>query len=198
MGGSLGQALGLIINSIGGLYILAVLLRFLLQAVRADFYNPVSQAIIKITTPALFPFRKIIPGYRGLDFAALILALVLNSAATALMILAEGFRLPSIGIIVSWSFVGLIAFILNIYFFALIISIIASFVAPFSSNPVLLVVYQILEPIYSRVRRVIPPIGGLDLSPLFIFLAINILEIFLVNYFATHLNLPRNLVIGIR
>lgn len=190
--------MGLIINSIGGLYILAVLLRFLLQAVRADFYNPVSQAIIKITTPALFPFRKIIPGYRGLDFAALILALVLNSAATALMILAEGFRLPSIGIIVSWSFVGLIAFILNIYFFALIISIIASFVAPFSSNPVLLVVYQILEPIYSRVRRVIPPIGGLDLSPLFIFLAINILEIFLVNYFATHLNLPRNLVIGIR
>ena len=198
MGGSLGEALKLIINSLGGLYILAVLLRFMLQAVRADFYNPVSQAIVKVTTPALFPFRKIIPGYRGLDFAALVLALVLSSICTALMILASGFRLPDIGIIVSWSFVGLIAFVLNIYFFALVISIVASFVAPFSSNPVLLIVYQILEPIYSRIRRIIPPIGGLDLSPLFIFLAINVLEILIVNYLAAHLSLRPDLVIGIR
>ncbi len=195
--GSMGQALILIINTVGGLYILAVLLRFLLQAVHADFYNPVSQAIVKVTSPALMPFRRFIPGFRGLDFASLVLALVLNSVATSLIILAAGFSLPGIGTIVSWSFVGLLGFILDIYFFALIISIIASFVAPFSGNPVLLVVYQILEPVYSRVRRVIPPLGGLDLSPIFIFLFINILEVLIVNPFIQGLRPRTDLVIGV-
>lgn len=197
MSASLAQALALIVKSIGGLYILVVLLRFLLQAVRADFYNPVSQAIIKVTTPALAPFRRVVPGFRGFDFASLILALVLNSAATALLITLAGFKLPGIGTIVSWSFVGLVSFVLNLYFYALIISIIASFVAPFSGNPILLVVYQILEPLYSRVRRIIPPMGGLDLSPIFIFLGINLLEILLVNPMAQGLRLRPDLVLGI-
>jgi YggT family protein len=192
-----GQALVLILNSLGGLYILAVLLRFLFQAAKADFYNPVSQAIVKVTTPTLMPFRKVIPGYRGLDFASLMLALVLNTVATALMVLAAGFSLPDIGTIVSWAFVGLIAFILNIYFYALLISVIASFIAPFSGNPILLMIQQILDPVYSRIRRIIPPMGGLDFSPLFIFLAINVLEILVVNTFANGLRLPANLVIGI-
>jgi YggT family protein len=197
MGAALSQTLSLIITSLGGLYILAVLLRFLLQAVRADFYNPVSQAIVKVTSHALMPFRRVIPGYRGFDFASLLLALVLSSAATALLILLGGYTLPSIGFIVAWAFVGLIAFILNIYFYALVISIIASFVAPFSGNPMLLVVYQILEPLYSRIRRIIPPMGGLDLSPIFIFLAINVIEIMLVNTLARGLRLQPDFVIGI-
>jgi YggT family protein len=179
------------------LYILAVLLRFLLQAVKADFYNPASQAIVKITTPLLKPFRKVIPGFRGLDFAALFLALALNTAATSMMIFVGGYTLPGIGIIVSWALVGLLAFILNIYYYSLMISVIASFIAPFSGNPILLVIYQILEPINSRVRRIIPPMGGLDLSPLFIFLGINVLEILLVNSIAQGLNLRPDLVIGI-
>jgi YggT family protein len=197
MGPTIGKALILIINSLGGLYILAVLLRFLLQAVKADFYNPASQAIVKITTPLLKPFRKVIPGFRGLDFAALFLALALNTAATSMMIFVGGYTLPGIGIIVSWALVGLLAFILNIYYYSLMISVIASFIAPFSGNPILLVIYQILEPINSRVRRIIPPMGGLDLSPLFIFLGINVLEILLVNSIAQGLNLRPDLVIGI-
>ncbi len=197
MGASLSQTLSLIITNLGGLYILAVLVRFLLQAVRADFYNPVSQAIVKVTSPALKPFRRVIPGYRGIDFASLILALVLSSAFTALLIWVGGYNLPSIGIIVAWAFVGLVDFILNIYFYALVISIVASFVAPFSGNPLLLVVYQILEPIYSRIRRIIPPMGGLDLSPIFIFLAINVTEIMVVGTLARGLGLQPDFVIGI-
>jgi len=197
MGGPLGQALILIINSLGGLYILAVLLRFLLQAVRADFYNPVSQVIIKATAIPLAPLRRIIPGFRGFDVASLILALLLSSLATALMILASGNSLLPISTIVSWSFVGLLSFILNLYFYALIISIIASFVAPFSGNPVLLIVHQILEPIYSRVRRIIPPMGGLDLSPIFIFLTIRVIEMLVIFPLAQNLRLSAPLVIGI-
>lgn len=196
MGAALGQAVNLIITSVGGLYLLAVLLRFLLQAVRADFYNPVTQVIVKATTVLLAPLRRIIPGWRGFDFASLVLALLLNSLFTALMILFAGFNLPAIGTIVSWAFAGILSFLLNIYFYALVISIIASFIAPFSGNPALLIVQQILEPLYSRIRRVLPPMGGLDLSPIFIFLAIEVLEV-LLGSFAQGLRLRTDLVIGI-
>lgn len=197
MGAALAQTLTLIIKSLGGLYLLAVLLRFLLQAVRADFYNPVSQAIVKVTAPALLPFRRVIPGYRGIDFASLVLALVLNSAFTALLIAVAGFSLPGIGFIVSWAFVGLMSFVLKIYFWSLIISIVASFVAPFSGNPILLVVYQVLEPLYSRIRRIIPPMGGLDLSPIFIFLAIQVIEIMVIGTLGRGLRLQPDFVIGL-
>jgi len=196
MGAALAQTLTLIIKSLGGLFLLAVLLRFLLQAVRADFYNPVSQAIVKITAPVLLPFRRVIPGYRGIDFASLVLALVLNSIFTTLLVLIAGFK-PDIGIMVAWAFIGLISFFLKIYFWSLIISIIASFVAPFSGNPVLLVVYQILEPLYSRIRRIIPPMGGLDLSPIFIFLAINVIEIMVIGTLGRGLRLQPDFVIGL-
>ena len=189
MSGSIGQALVLIINSLGGLFILAILLRFMLQAARADFYNPVTQAIVKVTSPVLVPFRKIIPGYRGFDFAALVLALVVNSAATAVMILAAGYNLPDVGRIVSWALVGLLSFTLKIYFYALLVSVIASWIAPFSGHPVLLLIYQILDPLYKRVRRVIPPLGGLDFSPLFIFLGIQVVEIVVVNTLAQSLRM---------
>jgi YggT family protein len=174
-----------------------VLLRFLLQAVRADFYNPLSQAIVKITARPLATFRKVIPGYRGLDFASLVFALVLNTLFTAIMIFAAGFNLPGIGIIVSWAFVGLLSFFFNIYYFGLIIQVIASFIAPFSGNPILLMIYQILDPINSRVRRVIPPMGGLDLSPLFIFLGIKVLQIIILTPLVQQLRLDPSYVIGI-
>jgi YggT family protein len=196
MGAALAQTLTLIIKSLGGLFLLAVLLRFLLQAVRADFYNPVSQAIVKVTAPVLLPFRRIIPGYRGIDFASLVLALVLNSVFTALLVLIAGY-MPEIGIVVAWAFIGLVGFFLKIYFWSLIISIIASFVAPFSGNPVLLVVYQILEPIYSRIRRIIPPMGGLDLSPIFIFLAINVVEIMVIGTLGRGVGIDPRFVIGL-
>ncbi len=189
-------ALILIIKTIGSLYILAILLRFLLQAARADFYNPVTQAIVKVTTPALFPFRKIIPGYRGYDFAALVLALTLSALATALMVLIYSGGLLAVGTMVSWAFLGLVNFILDIYLYSTFISIIASFVAPFSGNPALLVVYQILEPVYSRVRRVIPPMGGLDLSPIFILLGIRVIRMALVFSLAGRVGLQPGLVIG--
>jgi YggT family protein len=197
MGNSFSQVLLLIINTLGGLYIFAILLRFLLQATRADFYNPVSQSIVKFTSPLLAPLRRIIPGYRGFDFAALVLALVLNTVATALMIIIAGFNLPAIGSIVAWSFVGLVDFILNIYFYGLLISIIASWIAPYSGNPVLLLIHQLLEPLMKRVHKVIPPMGGLDFSPIFVFLGIQVVEILVVQGLAQSLRLPPDFVIGI-
>lgn len=197
MQGPLGEVFFLLIRTLGGVLLFAILARFLLQAARADFYNPVTQSLVKLTNPVLAPFHKVIPGFRGLDFSALVAALLLNSLCTALLIKSAGFMLPSIGIIVSWSFVGILSFILDIYFFGLLISIIASWVAPYSGNPVLMLIHQLIEPIQSRFRRVIPPLGGLDFSPIFIFLAIQVVEIMVVQPFAAGLRLNPNYVLGI-
>ncbi len=200
MGSAIGESLVLVINTLGGLFILAVLLRFLLQATGADFYNPVSQAIVKATNPAIKPLRKIIPSYRNLDFGPLILAILLNIAATSTMILAAGLDLPGVGSIISWAVVGILSFILKIYFFTLIISIIASWIAPFSGNPALMLASQIIEPLQSLFRKVIPPMGGLDFSPIFIFLGIQIIENTVIGTLAQALGMnPRvfQFVIGI-
>lgn len=193
----MGQSLVLIINTLGGVFLFAILMRFLLQSAGADFYNPVSQALARLTNPVLAPLRRLIPRWRGFDFGALVTALLFNCLATALMFLAAGLGLPDLGAIVSWSFVGVLSFVLDIYFFGLLISIIASWVAPYSGNPILILVHQLIEPIQSRFRRVIPPLGGLDFSPIFIFLAISVIEIMVVNPLAISLRLPPALVIGI-
>jgi len=178
--GAIGNVGVLLVGTLGGLYILAVLLRFLLQIARADFYNPFTQAIVRVTDPALRIFRRIIPGYRGLDFAALVLAFVAECITTALLISLHGFSFPGLGLIVTWSAVGLLSFIINIYFWALIISIIASFIAPFSGHPALVLVRQLTEPIMAPFRRILPPMGGLDLSPIFVFLALQVIRAVLI------------------
>ena len=179
--GAIGNVGVLLVGTLGGLYILAVLLRFLLQIARADFYNPFTQAIVRVTDPAVRILRRIIPGYRGLDFASLVLAFAVECACTALLINFSGYSFPGMGLIVTWSAVGLLSFILNIYFWALIISIIASFIAPFSSHPALVLVRQLTDPIMAPFQRLLPPMGGLDLSPIFVFLALQIIRAVLIS-----------------
>lgn len=183
----LGSSLALIFNALVGLYLLAILLRFLLQIARADFYNPVSQAVIRVTDPMVRVFRSFIPGYRGIDFSTLILALVVEAIAICGLILLYGGSIPSVGFIVTWAFVGILYFIINIYYWAIIASIIMSFVMLFSGNmnphPILQLIWQITEPVMAPVRKVIPPMGGLDFSPIFIFIGIGLLKNVIANVF---------------
>lgn len=182
-----GSSLALIFNALAGLYILAILLRFLLQLARADVYNPVSQAVIRVTNPAVRVFRNFIPGYRGLDFSSLILALVVEGISICVLILLYGGDIPSLTFVITWAFVGILYFIINIYYFAIIASIIMSFVMLFSGNmnphPILQLVWQLTEPVMAPVRKIIPPMGGLDFSPIFIFIAIGLIQNFLVQTF---------------
>jgi YggT family protein len=196
MGNAFVEALILVVSKLGGLYIAAVMVRFLLQAARADFYNPFCQAIVKATSPLLNPLRRIIPSWRGFDIAALVLALLLNTVATAVMCMASGSGL-ALSTFVSWSFVGLIGLTLDIYFYAMMASIIASFVAPFNGHPLLLVIYQLLQPFYKLAHRILPPMGGLDLSPLLLMLAIKVIEILVSNPLAQGLRIVPGLVIGV-
>ena len=188
--GQAGNAVAQIFNTVAGLYLLFVVARFLLQLAKADFYNPISQAVFKITDPMVKVFRSFIPGYRGIDFSSLILAFFVQFAAISLTILLYGGSLPSISFIVTWSFVGVLNFIILFYYYALIASIVMSFVMMFSGNmnphPILSLVWQITEPIMSPVRKVIPPMGGLDFSPIFIFLVIGLIRNFIYQSFGVN------------
>lgn len=183
----LGSSVATILNVLVGIYLLAVLLRFLLQIAKADFYNPMSQAVIRITDPAVKVFRKFIPGYRGIDFSTLVLAFVIEAAAICALILAYGGDIPSPTYIVTWAFVGVVLFVVNIYYYAIIASIIMSFVMMFSGNmnphPLLQLIWQLTEPVMGPIRKVIPPMGGLDFSPIFIFIAIQLIQNFLISTF---------------
>lgn len=183
----LNSSAALIFNALGGLYLLAILLRFLLQIAKADFYNPVSQTVIRLTDPAVKLFRSFIPGYLGIDFSSLILALVVEAAAICVLILLYGGGIPGIRFIVTWAFVGVIYFTINIYYYAIIASIIMSFVTVFSGSvnphPILRLIWQLTEPVMAPVRKVVPPIGGLDFSPIFIFIIIRLIQNALIRTF---------------
>ena len=175
--GSIGS---LLVSTMGTLFMMAVLLRFLLQISRADFYNPITQMVVRVTDPGVQLFRRFIPGFKGVDFATLGFAMLVQCTLICVLILIAGFELPSVGLVMTWAVGGIINFILDIYFWALLVSIVSSFIAPFSEHPALVLVRQLTEPIMAPFRRLLPSMGGLDLSPIFVFLAIQILKILLV------------------
>ena len=188
--GQAGSAIAQIFNTIAGLYLLFVVARFLLQLAKADFYNPISQAVFKATDPAVRLFRSFIPGYKGVDFSSLILAFIVQFLAISITIFLYSGTIPSVGFIVTWSFIGLLNFIILFYYYALIASIVMSFITMFSGNmnphPILLLVWQITEPIMAPFRRVIPPMGGLDFSPILIFLIIGLIRNFIYQTFGVN------------
>ena len=176
----LGSSGALIFNALLGIYLLAVVLRFLLQVAQADFYNPISQSVVKITDPAVRIFGTFIPGYRGIDFSSLVLALLVQAVSISGLIILYGGSIPSLGFVITWASVGVINFIIMIYYYAVIASIIMSFVMMFSGNmnphPFLRLIWQLTDPVMSPVRKVIPPMGGLDFSPIFIFIGIGLVR----------------------
>lgn len=198
--GVLGNSAALIFNALAGLYLLAVLLRFLLQVARADFYNPVSQAVVRVTDPLVRMFRSFIPGYRGIDFSSLVLAFIVECVAICVLLLLYGFAIPSLGFVITYAFVGVIYFIVMIYYYAIIGSIIMSFIMLFSGNmnphPLLRLIWQLTEPVMAPIRKIMPPMGGLDFSPIFIFIGIGIIRSILIDSFNISEQIAR-VVIGI-
>ncbi len=166
-----------LISTIIGLYIIIVLLRFLLQLVKADFYNPVSQFIVKATSPVLIPMRRFIPGLLGLDIASLLLAYSLQCMENFLLFALRDIPLSPLFIL--WHSIGsLLTLLLYIYFFAILIQVIISWVSPGTYNTATALIHQITEPVMRPARRLLPPFSGFDLSPIVVFVALNILIMF--------------------
>lgn len=179
-----------VLQTLGSLYLLIVLLRFVLQLVRANFYNPLCQFVVKATQPLLKPLRRIIPSVFGLDMSSLVLAILLQLALMALtLLLTYGTTGNPLQLFI-WAIIGVTALFLKIFFFALIISVILSWVAPGSHNPGAELVNQICEPALAPFRKILPNLGGLDLSPIFAFLALKLIDMLVINNLAAMTMMP--------
>jgi len=168
-----------LINTLFSLYILTIMLRFILAAVRADFYNPVSQFLVKVTNPLLLPLRKLIPAIGKVDTSSLVLMLVLQMASFGLIALLRGGQI-SLGALVILSIAELVGLLLNVFLFAIFIQVILSWVNPGTYNPVVSLLYSITEPVLRPCRRLIPPMSGMDLSPLVALIAIQLAKMLLL------------------
>ena len=179
-----------VLQTLGSLYLLIVLMRFVLQLVRANFYNPLCQFIVKATQPLLKPLRRIIPSLFGLDMSSLVLAILVQLALMALTLLLTYGTTGNFVQLLVWAIIGVTALFLKIFFFALIISVILSWVAPGSHNPGAELVNQICEPALAPFRRLLPNLGGLDISPILAFMVLKLLDMLVINNLAAMTGMP--------
>lgn len=166
-----------IVKTLFDLYIITFLLRFALQWVRADFRNPLSQFIMRVTNPVVVPLRRVVPSWGGLDLATLLATLLLELIATLVIFWMIPGDLPSIGLLLYWVLLRIIVTTLRLYFFLILIHVILSWVSPGTYSPVTQVLGNLTEPVLRPVRRLIPAIGGIDLSPLFVLIGLQALII---------------------
>jgi YggT family protein len=171
------QAIVFLLNSLFDIYLMIVLLRVWLQWARADFYNPLSQFVVKATHPILAPMRRVIPSLGGLDLAAVLLALIVAVLKfTTLTLLLDAPFQPLVMLI--FSLLLVIKQAGTLLFWMLVLRAILSWVSQ-GRSPVDYVLLQLTEPMLAPIRRIIPPLGGLDLSVLVLFLILQAVNIFL-------------------
>ncbi|MCG8089045.1 MAG: YggT family protein [Candidatus Thiodiazotropha endolucinida] len=168
-----------LVQTLFGLYILAILLRFLLQVVRADFYNPISQFLVKVTNPPLKPLRRLIPGFGGIDISSLILAWLLKAVELFIVIMIAGQSASLLGPLLL-AIPELVELTINIFLFAVLIQVILSWVSPGNYNPAVSLLYSLTGPVMRPAQKLLPPVGGLDLSPMLVMIGLVLLKMLLI------------------
>jgi YggT family protein len=166
------QALLTLVQFVIGIYLMLVLLRFLFQLVRADFYNPISQAIVTATNPPLRILRKFVPGFAGVDWPSIILLFSIQAVEISLITLLLTGHMPSIAALFVLCFAHLLQLTAYVYMFFIFITVIISWINPGAYNPLTVLIYQITDPLMRQVRRRIPTTAGLDWSPMVVLLGI--------------------------
>lgn len=171
-------ALIYLISTLTDLYVTAILLRLLLQWVRADYYNPLSQFLIKITDPVLIPARRLVPSIGKLDTAAVLVMLLLELLQLVVISLLSktdfGFQF-----LLLFAVRKLLIALLLTYFVLIIAMVLVSWFASHSRHPLIPLIYQLTEPVLRPIQRYVPPLGGIDLSPLIALIALRALLLLL-------------------
>ena len=179
-GGHIAEAIGFLISTLFGLYLIAVALRFLLQYVRADFYNPISQFVIALTNPPLRPLRRLIPGFRGIDWPCLVLLLVLKMIELGLLGLVYAGRFLAPAGLLVLSIAELLNLVTYIFIVAVLVQVVLSWVNPDVYNPVTVILHRLTDPLLRPARRLVPPVGGLDFSPVMVLVALQLFVILVI------------------
>lgn len=180
------QALYFIIKAIAQLYLLVLLLRLWLPLLRADFRNPLAQGILRITSPLVVPLRRLLPSIGRLDTSTVLVAYALQYL-TILVLVAISGRVVATGPILITAIIELAILSLNLFFFVILIKIILSWIAPHTHNPATALLSTMAEPVLRPFRRIIPPIGGFDISPIFVIILLQAAVIFLQDLKPIHI-----------
>jgi len=169
----------LIIEALSSLYILAVMLRFLLQWCGADFYNPISQFLVKITQPPLRLLRRYVPPIGKIDTSSLVLILVLQMAADFFIWFLRGVTI-GVGALTVLSIMELINLVFNIFIFSIFARALLSWINPGAYDAASSILYSLTEPVLRVGRRFVPYLGGVDLSPLAVLLFLQLAKMIIL------------------
>lgn len=166
MPSNISNAIVFIVNALTSLYLLVLLLRFWLPFLHADFRNPLAQGILRLTSPLIIPLRRIVPPIGRLDTATVLVAFIIQYLTVLLLLLILG-RTAGIGPIALTAVVKLIVLSINLFVYAIFIRIILSWLSQGAYNPATEIITTLTEPVLRPFRRVVPPLGGFDISPIF-------------------------------
>lgn len=182
MGGYGTNAVVFLLETIFDLYLITVMLRFLLQTVRASFYNPISQFLVKVTNPPLVPLRRIIPGFMGIDMAAVLLMVVIKGLEIFLITAVQGVSLSFSGLLLI-TLAELLSLAIYVFIFSILIQVILSWVNPGGGgmNPAVALLHYLNEPLLGRARRLIKPIHGFDFAPIVVLVFLQLLLMLFVS-----------------
>ena len=186
-----------LVQTVFGLYLTLVIIRFMLQLAKADFYNPLAQAVVKMTQPFVAALQKVMPRTGRFSLATLVLAFLVQLLLIVVVLLIAGFGLPNPVSLAIWSLIGLVSQVLDLLFFAILASIVLSWLAPQTKHPGAYLLHQLTEPVMSPVRRMLPSLGSLDFSPIVVFIMINLVEMLVIQNAASTFGMPRGLVLGL-
>lgn len=171
-----------LIDILFDIYITVLMLRFLLQQLGADYYNPIAQFIVKATQPVVSPARRFIPSYRKIDLATLLLVVVFIAVKIVLITSLRGTDFSIVSILII-SIYDLISLTFDIFIFAIFLQAILSWINPDSHNPVSSILYSLTTPVLRPVRKMLPDMGGIDISPIFALIALMFIKRVVLYFF---------------
>jgi YggT family protein len=166
------NALIFIVDTLLSLALFVVLARLLLQWVRADFRNPIAQAIVRLTNPLILPLRRILPPIGKVDTASVVAVVLVAIIKRGILFALTRYGTPSLQLWITSVAVELVQALLRTYFYAILLYALLGLIAPGGYSPLQSVLASVCEPILRPFRRLIPPIAGIDLSPLWAVIAI--------------------------
>ncbi|HEY4342658.1 MAG TPA: YggT family protein [Steroidobacteraceae bacterium] len=160
------NALYFLVDTLLSLALYVALLRLLMQWSRADFRNPVAQAVVKVTNPLIMPLRRVLPPINKIDTASVVTVIIVALAEVALMSMVRGYGIPPPLLLLRVAALEIATSVLWLYFYAIFLYALMSLIAQGSYSPMQPLLASLCEPVLAPIRRIIPPIAGLDLSPL--------------------------------
>ena len=163
-----------LVNTLFGLYVYALVARFLLQATRSDFYNPMAQFVWRVTNPVAQPVQRFVPRWRSWDLATLLVAWAL---LTINILIDVSLLNAPLGLhVVYYALLKVVVMFITFYTFAILILAVMSWFGAAMHSPAASLLYSLTDPLMRPVRSRLPPIGGLDLSPLIVIVALQVVS----------------------